>query len=800
MKLSSWLRAGPSTSDYRTVPLFGKSVPAKPGLLLRSITRALKQIVGKWPFNKSIVSVPPARVAEPARANSRPQRVESPPAGRSVSSIGQRPSFQAGRGAASPSSTFQRVAMPADPKRPALLGFPHAINYDFGPVRPVSGPMGCSTLPTEALSKAVRSRQGVVEWVVEPPGGAGKPSLVNELLARLNEGDVHVGGVTFHALEQGVCTGGLARFTALVSAPSDDQPGVVDTFRVPVTQCNANEALSKGDSATAMLAGGVIGDHMTRVDWAYRDSVDTPLVIDQAGRGLGELSVLATEVTSQSAAGMLRNRVDVQRAVDQAAQRMPTLQAQQWDITAVTDGAEGLRSGLQQNLRWLGAEVLAAKRHVPIEASAVGSPPPELVRNPVTLTLKGLAPMTRLPTERAAYRQPQQDNHCGVVAINAFFQTEAVTSVKVINQMLEQWGGVFSGAAGLESLGLPGLMSPAIVRAMREGRSVEIDRNQFVGRQPSVIPDGYEALYMGTPEQQWRTLENYLYDLHGARPGQDRIRVTPDLWLSAMLGLHLDQATAIINGLLRTKGNDPAWQDYPDSVVSIALHAPQSLLNLEQRIDQVIEARRASGQGGHFPIVCMVTGHYFTLARTARGDWLKLGSDGTRQHGLQEAAVFARRGELADRLAGIGAIHLVCEALPAATHELSIFRRTERMQPGAIAAQAFLDYTQGAPLTGLHSPQVLNAIAKGETVTLSRSEVTRKLSDAAQNNWGFLVEGRAAPEQQWRAAVNLCEPRAKGLNWVDHAATLGRIDSIQVTPAQWAELHENLGFGKAAKQ
>lgn len=666
----------------------------------------------------------------------------------------------------------------------------------------------------------MQSRQGVLEWVAPH-----RLSLVDEIQARLNNGDVRLGNLVIHALDEQVGSAETRRFTALVSAPSQDLAGEIDTFRVPLTVCRPSSA------PVVQQAGQLMEDHMARVDWAYQDSVETPLVISQGVIAASELTVLSAEVVSQMQAGFVQNRGDVQAAVQRTASLISN-QAGEMGLTqaAVVDGLELVRSGLQHSARQLGEQILGTKRHLETENQGHSVPmrlvaqadsrsraavsaqvqlphqPALQEQNPRVLSLQGLAPMTTRPSTESAYRQPQLDNHCGVAAVNAFFQCEAITPAHAVNSVIDNWESVFDPEhRGIDSLNLPGMMNPALIQAMREGRTIAMNRADFVGPDPEAVPSGFEAMYMDTPVGQWNALFNYApYAAVGAPRARQAIQITPEIWLTAMLGLHLDQASSMINTLLQTKGNSPAWRHMPDSVDAVILNnprAPDRINTLEAEVEQTGKA--------YFPMLCMVRGHYFTIAKTPEGDWVKLGSDGTHIKGLQPSELFARRGGLAEALKRVDAIRIISEPLqpvpanramprsaaPAVrTPEAASFspagQRTtgQTIQKAMQLANGVNEMTNGASLNGFWSPRILNAMAKGESISISKQEFMRPMHAGVDSQWGEVARSRGGLPQQWQTMVNLCSQHAKGLNWIQHPSELNAINEVTVTPAQWLRL------------
>jgi len=589
---------------------------------------------------------------------------------------------------------LRQLSMLAAPGAQGLQASPFTVNYTLAKV-PSMNPGGLLTGDTglkAVLRDAIHSRQGVFEWVRDGSNG-----LRSQLERALNFSDsVELGdGVVVHGLETLQTQDGVFQGQVLVSSPAMDMPGEMDTFLVPITEMNVPE--SNVDQADWLSRAELaFQNHLSSVDLPYQDSVENPLMLSSGCNHLADLHAFYTEASSRIEAGLVCNRQSLahtlhelapvfvqQNKMDVSRLLQPILQ-QQLPLGTMDTGA---RPGMLVNKRHLLIESGAMRLQAPMPNPAhmfnrapiprsVSAPTlaPEPATVPVPsrvcavaeslspwgLTLENKPPPYR-PNHYQAFRQLGKDNHCAVVSVNGFFQAPVMTSTQAVNCILDKYLSLFQ-VEGMKDLKFPGLYHPTLIAAMRKGQSVVMHKNEFVNGKGLLDPADYEVLYMHQPVTQWASVCNYKY---GDGPKPDKVEITPDLWLSAATGMHLDMLEAIVNEFLRTKGDNPAWAAYPEKVVRIEMntHAQQS--ELETRIQKLIDQKAKAGLvDKQFPMICMISGHYFAVARTEEGAWVKLDSNGTLRTGVQRSILFAKRGELEQALQDKGVIHVICEPLP----------------------------------------------------------------------------------------------------------------------------------------
>ncbi|MCQ8895779.1 hypothetical protein NQT62_04895 [Limnobacter humi] len=499
------------------------------------------------------------------------------------------------------------------------------------------------------LLRTLTNRQGLIEW-----GNPAFPSWVDGLQHQLEHtGPVRLGGVVIEGMQMVGQTADRTDWSLLVSAPSLDGAGEIESFVVPLTQCAA--ALSPVGRAEPSLefirhSAAVVDHHLSRVEWGYHDSPHMPLMLNHGVQGAAECAVAFTELRSRALSGLVDG---AQSAARQRREVMATMGVSSRltgpEVVAIDDWLtacpdEPLPPTDDQHAQHL----LAQRRHQPavwIQPANLTAVQPQII-NPSTL---------------AAYRQPQLPNHCGLAAVNAFFQANVVTPAQAVQILLKQREAVFGQpGAPMATLGLPGLHHPKIIRALQDGQAVRMTRTEFCGQTPQRIPPAHEALYMATPAGEW----DALCRLSPGQPGVgDEIWITPDIWLSATTGMHLDQVEGMVNELLAERPHAPAWQHMPERVERLSAIQASGWAHLEQQINATVLSAEGQGRPSNFPMVCMVPGHYFAVARTSDGAWVKLDSLGTAKAGIQAPELFATAGELGRKLREAGVIHVVCEPL-----------------------------------------------------------------------------------------------------------------------------------------
>lgn len=555
-------------------------------------------------------------------------------------------------------SNIKNIVLPADPARPDCFEFPHCVQYSIGdaPVSPMNDfgrPLGEPAVTSQLVS-CIKSRQGFIEWNRDL-----NSSLMGQIMDRLVSGEpIDLHGARIHGADLVRQGSDLAEWTLEVSAPCEDRPGKVEVFYIPVTQCVAPASKVSLLTAPRFLATANIAlcEHLKRVEWGYGDSVHMPLLLNSGVTNNAEWMGLNAELRSLKSSGGIQSDHELTQTFHALAEQFGVQNSSGVNPKDIVGGGLGKTqqpSVSQSTLSDLD-RILLSRRHQPHPRE---EPQPSLA---------GLRPAVAMPSTLAAYRQPQSDNHCALAAINAFFQADVVNSAQVANQIVRHWEEVFTEPGqSLADLSLPGLYIPEVLEALRAGESVRISRAQFCGPSPHQIPAEYEAMYMDSPAGQWDALCNFALGPTASRPNE--ILITPELWLSASTGLHIDQLETLINSLLASRNLNDAWANWPGRVERIGLQTPARLANLEEDILHAVAQNKMQGGSEAFQMVCMVPGHFFAIGRTAEGDWVKLGSDGTRDWGVQPSPLFAEQGQLGMALKNVKAIHLLCQ--PLAPHD-----------------------------------------------------------------------------------------------------------------------------------
>lgn len=104
---------------------------------------------------------------------------------------------------------------------------------------------------------------------------------------------------------------------------------------------------------------------------------------------------------------------------------------------------------------------------------------------------------------------------------------------------------------------------------------------------------------------------------------------------------------------------------YPDHVILYSVGDDAARAVLEGDIDGRIKGRQGEQAGNTlFPMICMKSGHYFAVARTENGNWVRLDSGGAQYTGIQAPLPFTdSERTLEDALRFEGVIHVICEPL-----------------------------------------------------------------------------------------------------------------------------------------
>lgn len=291
-----------------------------------------------------------------------------------------------------------------------------------------------------------------------------------------------------------------------------------------------------------------------------------------------------------------------------------------------------------------------------------------------------------LPATVEAYRQPAGDMHCGVTALNAYFQRSMLSCGDAITHLV----GIYDEIYGIRQLELDGLLGGRLLNSVCRNQNLQISKQEFLGVNPCGEWKDLEAICRDlSPRDQWNTLLNFSYPEKIAVSADMRMQfkerishlnITPGLWLTAFSGLNLDQLVALANDILSRYKDTPEMSSYPDRVeaYTVAQPAAQNQLALPKsiplhRIEELLgtfKHRDNQGNQSPLPIVCMSGGgqtnsvnHYFGILRDSRNRWINLGSDGTTFAGVQPCAIFSEPGRLHEALAREKVFKIVCPCL-----------------------------------------------------------------------------------------------------------------------------------------
>lgn len=619
---------------------------------------------------------------------------------------------------------LRQVNMSANPEETWSNTFPFGVNYKLGNV-PAAGRLGPSVDTDQALRFALRnaidSRQGVFEWVRQDSEG-----LRSKLAQSLQTRDaISLGqGFLVYDVSDPRVQDGVIHYDMLVSAPARDKLGEEDTFLVPMTEMRVPEGhVVEADwlrhSETALQC------HLSSVDQAYQDSVENPFILSSGCNELADMHAVHTEVLSRLQAGLILSQQELTRTLQDLTPEfvqgnhseatrtlLPVLQDQlgAWNslqrpnepgllgakryfpaiadsdsdsesesvvtLESVSDLESVLMSGSRSasepesepdseselEMDWVSAPE-SPQESVPepdlasaVSASAVSSGP----ISHTTLTLAEKAPFRQFNESQAFRQAAVHANHCGVAAVNGLFQAEVVNAVQAVNHIVKTYAPLY-GPKPLIEMNLPGLYHPDLLGAMKQGQSIVMSRDQFIGGEGFADYRNYSIIYSANPQEQWDAVCNHKFP---GQPKPNRVEITPELWLSAATGVHVDCLESMVNQLLSSKAENPAWSDYPDHVTRYPVGEDAVRAKLEGFINGEIKNRQGEQAGNTlFPMICMTSGHYFAVARTESGNWVKLDSSKAWGTGIQAPLPFTHsKRTLEEALRFEGVIHVICES------------------------------------------------------------------------------------------------------------------------------------------
>lgn len=295
-----------------------------------------------------------------------------------------------------------------------------------------------------------------------------------------------------------------------------------------------------------------------------------------------------------------------------------------------------------------------------------------------------------MPKTLMAYRQPTDSMHCGVTALNAFFQEPVLTPGGAVDHLV----GVYDSVYGFGHRRLDGLFGQRLLQAVRNNHSLLISREEFLGPNPGGECPDLEGICRDLcPADQWNTLLNFSFpdalSSQGPNSAQfkqkiNQIQITPGLWLTAFSGLNIDQLVCLANDILAGKGSNPHLAHYPEkleiyAVVSGELRAGSAVGQSVVREDLERELQNLNSYNRHgvlnpLPIICMSgaggansVNHYFSIMRDEHMRWINLDSMGTQYAGVQPCALFAEPGRLSEALVRSRVFRVVCPSLSITT-------------------------------------------------------------------------------------------------------------------------------------
>ncbi|HEX4856562.1 MAG TPA: hypothetical protein VFV28_07090, partial [Limnobacter sp.] len=410
--------------------------------------------------------------------------------------------------------------------------------------------------------------------------------------------------------------------------------------------------------------------HLQRVSAAPRGDVVQPVLLSHRSDAIPMVLSMLNQLIASIRAGELEEGAQLAESAELVRAQLDG----QLDRPALSD--EGFRTALE----------LAQTR---------------LFSNPpVSSYLPSVACQTATLPAPTAYRQPNGDMHCGVTALNAYFQRPILSCGDAIHHLVNSYDEVY----GIRSRGLDGLFSHRLLNGVERNQNMWISKQEFLGTGPSVPLHALEGICRDlSPRDQWNTLLNFSFPdamANASRQGReqreaiDRLHITPGLWLTAFSGLNLDQLVGLANSILVHNHDMPEMASYPDRVEAYTLvpEKPEIRLGHAQAI-HADEVEKILGQFRHsdshgrqspLPIICMSgaggsnsVNHYFGILRDAHDRWINLGSDGTRITGQQACSVFAEPGGLAQALVKARVFKIVCPCLAGPHHNFHSLEKSD---------------------------------------------------------------------------------------------------------------------------
>jgi hypothetical protein len=206
-----------------------------------------------------------------------------------------------------------------------------------------------------------------------------------------------------------------------------------------------------------------------------------------------------------------------------------------------------------------------------------------------------------------AYRQPQlADSHCGVMAVNGFFQAQVIQPGDLVREVIQQDTDLQNSRGGYG-----GAFHSKLINGFKNGDApVQISKHEFnQGRYKNFV-FGDQGL-----DDQWGRLHNAVLG-HEAPKGES-LHVSPGHWLSARGGVEAEPIVGVVNQLLRSRESRPeVWRGYPSEVDSHFFLTPDARHEFVEHLkkSQVDRMLCFTEQGKH----------WFSMVKSDNGSWLRL--------------------------------------------------------------------------------------------------------------------------------------------------------------------------------
>lgn len=262
-----------------------------------------------------------------------------------------------------------------------------------------------------------------------------------------------------------------------------------------------------------------------------------------------------------------------------------------------------------------------------------------------------------------AYKEPVGQMQCASQTINSLLQRQAVTPESAAAHIAASRIGTLN-ELGMSTSEQTGLTHPKLMAAMINGQALVMSKQDFMGLNPRELDIATEQ----TPIESWQKLVNLSpqgqgknwFDHAGELNAIDRLRITPDMWLSAQRGTETNELLDMLNEQLKSNPQKHLPQEM--------IHWP--LADHRREIPQLeYVAQQALASQKDFPIVVRTgaeSGHFQTLVPDSQGNWLTLNSDATQQTGIQPCNRWCKAGQLEASFQRAGVSDILIPNLPKA--------------------------------------------------------------------------------------------------------------------------------------